>query len=132
MGEAAEMMLDGTCCEGCGEFMDGDAPGYPRYCSGCRPAKKSKTHAPSDKFFCLSDKALVALKFWLKERPYFNNVNDLNDQRGKPVIRLVHESNPDSDWSKVKGFAGTIICSDQSMREKAAIMARKHLQKGAA
>lgn len=33
MGEIAEMMLDGTLCEGCGEFMDGDGDGIPRYCS---------------------------------------------------------------------------------------------------
>lgn len=34
MGEYAEMMLDGTCCECCGEFIDDDdAGGYPRYCS---------------------------------------------------------------------------------------------------
>ena len=39
MGEIADMMLDGTLCECCGEFL-GDAedpnwepPGYPRYCS---------------------------------------------------------------------------------------------------
>jgi hypothetical protein len=38
MGEYAEMMLDGTCCEGCGEFM-GNPIGYPRYCSkACEPA----------------------------------------------------------------------------------------------
>jgi hypothetical protein len=33
MGEAAEMMLDGTLCECCGVALDGDSPGYPRYCS---------------------------------------------------------------------------------------------------
>ena len=33
MGEIAEMMLDGTMCEGCGEFLDGEGAGYPRYCS---------------------------------------------------------------------------------------------------
>lgn len=37
MGEIAEMMLDGTMCEGCGEWMGdilagADAPGFPRYC----------------------------------------------------------------------------------------------------
>jgi hypothetical protein len=38
MGEIADMMLDGTMCQGCGEFMcDGaDGPGYPGYCAGCR------------------------------------------------------------------------------------------------
>ncbi len=34
MGEIAEMMLDGTLCEACGEFMhEGKAGGIPRYCS---------------------------------------------------------------------------------------------------
>lgn len=42
MGEAAEDMLDGTCCQGCGEWMDDilageDAPGYPRWCERCQP-----------------------------------------------------------------------------------------------
>ena len=37
-GEIAEMMLDGTMCQGCGEFMHGggDGPGFPGYCAGCR------------------------------------------------------------------------------------------------
>ncbi len=33
MGEIAEMMLDGTICEQCGEYI-GDGDGYPRNC-GC-------------------------------------------------------------------------------------------------
>lgn len=38
MGEYAEMMLDGTCCEACGEFI-GNSIGYPRYCcKACEPA----------------------------------------------------------------------------------------------
>lgn len=39
MGEAAEMILDGTVCEGCGEAFDPDdeSPGYPRRCVGCEP-----------------------------------------------------------------------------------------------
>lgn len=37
MGEIAEMMLDGTMCEGCGEFMNigGEPPGYPQRCAAC-------------------------------------------------------------------------------------------------
>lgn len=35
MGEISEMMLDGTLCEGCGEFLNEDPPGYPCYCAGC-------------------------------------------------------------------------------------------------
>lgn len=33
MGDIADMMLDGTMCECCGEFIDEDPPGYPQYCS---------------------------------------------------------------------------------------------------
>ena len=34
MGEVAEMMLDGTLCEGCGEFIGADyGPSYCRECA---------------------------------------------------------------------------------------------------
>jgi hypothetical protein len=50
MGENAEMMLDGTLCEGCGEVFDdviggAEPPGYPRRCAACEPAV-SLQHAP--------------------------------------------------------------------------------------
>ncbi len=32
-GEIADMMLDGTLCEGCGEYLGGAGDGFPRYCS---------------------------------------------------------------------------------------------------
>lgn len=36
MGETAEMMLDGTLCEGCGVYLeDGGGEGFPRRCSQC-------------------------------------------------------------------------------------------------
>lgn len=34
MGEVAEMMLDGTLCETCGEYL-GAPTGYPRKCRNC-------------------------------------------------------------------------------------------------
>ena len=34
MGGMAEMHLDGTVCECCGEYL-GEAVGYPRRCSAC-------------------------------------------------------------------------------------------------
>lgn len=33
MGEIADAMINGELCEMCGVALDGDAPGYPRYCS---------------------------------------------------------------------------------------------------
>lgn len=34
MGEIADALINGADCEGCGmPFIDGEYPGYPRYCS---------------------------------------------------------------------------------------------------
>lgn len=58
MGEIAEMMLDGTLCEGCGEYMDDDgASGFPRYCSPeCARGRGMDYIAPEarNKFACPS------------------------------------------------------------------------------
>lgn len=35
MGEIANMMVDGVLCQQCGVLVDGDVPGYPRYCEDC-------------------------------------------------------------------------------------------------
>ena len=40
MGEAAEDILDGSCCQCCGDWFEdiingGIPPGYPRYCEAC-------------------------------------------------------------------------------------------------
>ena len=36
MGEAADDMLNGLCCQVCGEYMDDfEETGYPRTCSAC-------------------------------------------------------------------------------------------------
>jgi RNA polymerase-binding transcription factor DksA len=40
MGEIADMMLDGTLCEWCGEYIDdGKDAGYARLCAGCQEIK---------------------------------------------------------------------------------------------
>jgi hypothetical protein len=41
MGEIADMMLDGTLCERCGEYI-GNAVGYPRKCSSCSKEYKKE------------------------------------------------------------------------------------------
>ena len=35
MGEIAEMMLDGTMCEQCGQFISDEPVGYPMVCDEC-------------------------------------------------------------------------------------------------
>lgn len=42
MGEAAEAILDGDCCQICGEFfLDDESHGYPRSCSGCESGHRA-------------------------------------------------------------------------------------------
>jgi Zn finger protein HypA/HybF involved in hydrogenase expression len=35
MGEYADMILDGTMCQGCGVFLNDEPPGYPCDCTDC-------------------------------------------------------------------------------------------------
>lgn len=35
MGDAADDLLSGLMCEQCGQYLDGEAPGYPRSCKYC-------------------------------------------------------------------------------------------------
>ena len=46
MGEIADMMLDGTMCQGCGEWL-GEPQGFPGYCSAC--AREIEPFEPSKK-----------------------------------------------------------------------------------
>ena len=43
MGEIADMMLDGTLCSSCGEFLDSDG-GYPMQCPACAGDGGSEYH----------------------------------------------------------------------------------------
>ena len=36
MGDAADAVIEGACCESCGEFFDDDGWGCPRTCEGCQ------------------------------------------------------------------------------------------------
>lgn len=50
MGDIAEMMLDGTLCEGCGVYMPGDAPGHTRRCRDCK--SQASQPRPDEKVAC--------------------------------------------------------------------------------
>jgi hypothetical protein len=48
MGEIAEMMLDGTLCEGCGTYIDDNGgDGIPRYCSDECARGRGMQYVPS-------------------------------------------------------------------------------------
>jgi hypothetical protein len=56
MGEIAEMMLDGTLCEGCGCALHGHGDGFPRRCKSCRKEQNIERmqaeHAAAKKVKC--------------------------------------------------------------------------------
>lgn len=50
-GTAADDMLDGTCCQVCGEFFDDvidgeEPPGFPRTCRACQPRSRRPNRQP--------------------------------------------------------------------------------------
>ena len=65
MGDIADMMLDGTLCQLCGVYLDGEGNGCPTYCAGCekemyverkeRRKRITRVSTPKDK---------VVLKEW--------------------------------------------------------------------
>jgi hypothetical protein len=87
--------------------------------------------ATREKPFIMKDSqaCAVALRHWLKDRPFFNSYS-MSPINGQTPISLVHDSNPDSDWGKVKGRAGKVICqgpSDSNAVKLAETVIRKHL-----
>lgn len=41
MGEIAEMFLEGTLCQVCGEFMGDIGDGFPVTCAGCEKSERA-------------------------------------------------------------------------------------------
>lgn len=44
MGEIADSMLDGTLCEGCGEYLGGTDYDVPLLCGGCAKDRRADGH----------------------------------------------------------------------------------------
>lgn len=36
MGDIADMMIDGTLCQGCGVYLEDESYGVARYCAACQ------------------------------------------------------------------------------------------------
>ncbi|MDE2096824.1 MAG: hypothetical protein KGL39_06215 [Patescibacteria group bacterium] len=111
MGEIAEMMLDGTLCEGCGEYIDdGGASGFPRYCSPqcARNAGATPEQSERDKpFIVKAERAFGALRYWLKERDC--NTYSHSDRKH---IQVGYDSKPDSDWGKYTNRGFIVVCNE--------------------
>lgn len=68
MGEYAEMMLDGTCCSSCGEFLDIDGlasgkfepAGFPGMCASCRRAERYEPRVPRGSRYAVKGNPKIA------------------------------------------------------------------------
>lgn len=102
MGDIADDMLNGLMCQVCGEFLDGEEPGYPRSCAGCsddddddQPQPVRKKHMPEKRdiqWFKVHDAARLAqLREDLKSAPAYSafTVNK-RDKNGKAISFLGH------------------------------------------
>lgn len=84
MGEIAEMMLDGTLCEGCGGYMPGRSAGVPRRCRDCKRGDRAlQAHPPvkpgSTKTACKTCGRRVKLA------GINDHMRDAHQQQGKPA-----------------------------------------------
>ena len=82
MGEIADMMLDGTLCQGCGIYMDDDSePGHPRFCYSCR---REQREAAPPRFSVPSNLAKVACKICGRHVKAVGLKDHMRDRHGSP------------------------------------------------
>jgi hypothetical protein len=48
MGDIADLMLNGLLCRTCGAYIDGDMPGYPRFCAACESEDETESEEAAD------------------------------------------------------------------------------------
>jgi hypothetical protein len=68
MGEYAEMMLDGTCCSSCGQFIDIDGladgsfepQGFPGLCGTCAREERREARLPRFDRYKIKDNPKIA------------------------------------------------------------------------
>lgn len=81
MGEIADMMLDGTLCQGCGAYMDDSEPGHPRFCHSCR---REQRESMSPRFPAPSNPAKVACEVCGRHVKATGLKDHMRDRHGSP------------------------------------------------
>lgn len=63
MGDAADDIINGDCCEICSEYFEDEGPGHPRLCKACKGEKRTRGEGDTGFFIgaCFVILAIVAL-----------------------------------------------------------------------
>ena len=120
MGEIAEMMLDGTLCEGCGEFI-GEGDGFPQYCSStCAQNRGADTtqvkgnmrEDPDPDFLAIHKPSdMNNLEMFLYGRQYNFVHSDRTDKKGQPMIGLMFTQKGQKGQRR-----GLIVCKNKEIQ----------------
>ncbi len=138
MGEIADMMLDGTLCECCGEFI-GDATGYPGYCSKECAEGRGATFTPSDHilgrskpqhdkpfFVVKKEHDLKALGKFLEGVSYTYFDDSQPDKKGNPRIRLHYDKYPNKDHAWGVECRGNVVCLNTQLFDRVRDIVKQH------
>jgi hypothetical protein len=133
MGEAAEMMLDGTCCSSCGEYLGGDE-GYPVQCAACRQAERGsgggerRDDRPQLEWLRIKAGQLDKIGPFVKDQPVNTYAGPRLDKKGSWIILLGWDDRPDSDWGRFKGNRAALwFGTDEDLAKKGEAEVRKAL-----
>jgi Zn finger protein HypA/HybF involved in hydrogenase expression len=97
MGDIADMMIDGTLCEGCGVYIEGSGAGFPRRCGACKTDSRANTQP---RHSTPSNRAKVACKVCGRHVKAVGLDQHMRDKHGGPksfaqqLSELEHEEQP--------------------------------------
>ena len=128
MGEIAEAMLNGLFCEGCGELLDGDEPGYTRYCSpecawaagvSKRPETQpaaSRPRYPDDRAIYYVDdrKTLAGVEDYVRAAEANDFMRGTN-ARGCPYFGLRYIASKQDQWRRPYRRCGVVVVTDPEL-----------------
>lgn len=136
MGEIADMMLDGTMCATCGEFIhEGDADGFPRYCcDDCDPYYTPDNQKPAPKgdkpFFVVKHAGSInALPKFLESVSFAYMDDSGTDKKGNPLLRLLYDKYPNRDHAWGVETRGIICVVSPYLLDQAKAIVNEYVRK---
>lgn len=91
MGEIAEMMLDGTLCQGCGVFLSEQPAGHPCCCVECAPDfdESESPKKNSSEGLQKQQRVKCTCGRWIAPRGMQRHIHDFHKDKPKPIPKPV-------------------------------------------